>query len=57
MKNKTEINTEYNISPIDLENLIGKYKERVSDFSDIRHFEEKSVAQLFQDLKTDIEVV
>ena len=57
MKNKTEINTEYNISPIDLENLIGKYKERVSDFSDIRYFEEKSVAQLFQDLKTDIEVV
>ena len=55
LKNKTEINSDYNISPIDLENLMGLYKERGSDFADIKFFEKKSVAQLVQDLKTDTE--
>ena len=56
LKNKTEINTEYNITAIDLENLMGKYKERGSDFADLKYFEQKSVAQLVQDLKTDTEI-
>ena len=55
IKNKTENLTDFNISAIDLENLMGNYKERGSDFADIRFFEKKSVAELVQDLKTDTE--
>ena len=55
IKNKSEANTDFSISAIDLENLMGKYKERGSDFADLKYFEEKSVSQLVQDLKTDTE--
>ena len=55
IKNKSETNTDFSISAIDLENLMGKYKERGSDFADLKYFEEKSVSQLVQDLKTDTE--
>ena len=55
IKNKTETNTDFSISAIDLENLMGKYKERGSDFADLKYFEEKSVSQLVQELKTDTE--
>ena len=56
LKNKTEMNSDFGISAIDLENLMGMYKERGSDFADLKYFETKSVAQLVQDLKTDTEV-
>ena len=55
LKNKTETNYDFGVSAIDLENLMGMYKERGSDFADLKYFQTKSVAQLVQDLKTDTE--
>ena len=54
-ESKKTHNSLFNISSYDLENLMGKYKERGSDFLDLKYFEEKSVSQLIQDLKTDPE--
>ena len=45
----------FNITALDLENLMGKYKERGTDFLDLKYFQEKPVSQLIQDLKTDPE--
>ena len=45
----------FEITAIDLENLMGKYKERGNDFKDIKYFEEKSVNQLIENLKTNTE--
>ena len=45
----------FNITALDLENLMGKYKERGTDFLDLKYFQEKPVSQLIQDLKTDTE--
>ena len=56
LKHRTDINADFNISPIELEELMGKYKERGSDFADLRYFEKKTVLQLVQDLKSDIEI-
>ena len=57
LKNKTEMNSDFGVSAIDLETLMGYYKERGSDFADLKYFETtKSVAQLVQELKTDTEV-
>ena len=56
LKKKTEMNTDFGVSAIDLENLMGLYKERGSDFADLKFFENKSVFQLVQDLKTDTEI-
>ena len=56
IKHKTDFSSDFNISAIDLENLMGKYKERGNDFLDLKYFEEKSVAELVQDLKTDTEI-
>ena len=55
IKHKTDYSSDFNISAIDLENLMGKYKERGNDFQDLKYFEEKSVSQLVQDLRTDTE--
>ena len=55
LKNKTETNYDFGVSAIDLENLMGMYKERGSDFADLKYFQTKSVSQLVQDLKTDTE--
>ena len=51
---KVELNN-YEITAIDLENLMGMYKERGNDFKDIKYFEEKSVNQLIDELKTNPE--
>ena len=45
----------FEITAIDLENLMGKYKERGTDYKDLKYFEEKSVNQLIEDLKTNTE--
>ena len=39
LKNKTEMNSDFGISAIDLETLMGYYKERGSDFADLKYFE------------------
>ena len=46
---------DFEITAIDLENLMGRYKERGNDFKDIKYFEEKSVNQLIEELKTKVE--
>ena len=48
--------TLFNITAYDLENLMGKYKERGTDFLDLKYLQEKTVTQLVKDLKTDIEL-
>ena len=55
LKDETIIPPGFNISVIDLENLMGKYKERGNDFLDLKYFSEKPVAELIKDLKTDPE--
>ena len=51
---KVDLNN-FEITAIDLENLMGMYKERGNDFKDIKYFEEKSVNQLIEELKTNTE--
>ena len=48
--------TLFNITAYDLENLMGKYKERGTDFLDLKYLQEKTVTQLVKDLKTNIEI-
>ena len=45
----------FNITALDLENLMGKYKERGNDFLDLKYLQEKTIAQIVLDLKTDTE--
>ena len=45
----------FDITPLDLENLMGSYKERGSDFKDLQYFEKKSVNELVEKLKTNTE--
>ena len=55
-ENTKENHYEFDITAIDLENLMGKYKERGNDFKDLKYFEEeKSVNQLIEELKTNTE--
>ena len=55
-ENTKENHYEFDITAIDLENLMGKYKERGNDFKDLKYFEEeKSVNQLVEELKTNTE--
>ena len=46
----------FDIDVIELENLMGKYKERGSDFQDLKYFQEKSVSKLISELKTNSEI-
>ena len=46
----------FDIDVIELENLMGKYKERGSDFQDLKYFQEKSVSKLISELKTNTEI-
>ena len=45
----------FNIDAIELEKLMGEYKERGGDYKDLKYFEKKSVSELVSDLKSDIE--
>ena len=45
----------FDIDAIELENLMGKYKERGSDFQDIKYLEEKGINEIILQLKTNIE--
>ena len=42
----------FNIDAMELEELMGKYKERGKDFDDLKYFEKKSVGQLINELQT-----
>ena len=53
-KNNEDKN-KFDIDPKELQDLMGKYKERGSDFNDIRYLEVKSVHQIITELKTNSE--
>ena len=55
IKNNQEKDKYFEIDAIELENLMGKYKERGNDFNDLKYFETKSVNQLILELKTNTE--
>ena len=55
VKDKNNKSSLFNITALDLENLMGKYKERGSDFLDIKYLQEKTISQIVQDLKTNTE--
>ena len=54
-ENNNENTNKFEIDALELENLMGKYKERGSDFNDLRYFEIKSVKQIIKELKTNTE--
>ena len=55
-QNTKESNFSFEIKAIDLENIMSNYKERGSDFKDIKYFAEtKSVEKLIEELKTNTE--
>ena len=55
-KNIIEVkNNLFDIDAIELENLMGKYKERGKDYQDLKYFDSKPVSKLLSELKTDIE--
>jgi hypothetical protein len=57
-KQKDLIDVQKNLFEIDameLENLMGNYKERGEDYKDLKYFETKPVSKLLSELKTDIE--
>ena len=43
----------FKIDPVELEELMGKYKERGKDFDDLKYFQKKSICQLINELHTD----
>ena len=45
----------FDIDAKELENLMGKYKERGNDFNDLRYFETKPIYEIVQALKTNTE--
>jgi len=46
----------FNIDVMELEGLMGKYKERGADFQDLKYFQEKPISKLLEELKTDPEI-
>ena len=52
---KEENSKAFDIDALELENLMGKYKERGSDFNDLKYLENKSVKEIIRDLKTNSE--
>ena len=60
MEDQTNLNTikksSFEIDAIELENLMGKYKERGTDYQDLQYFEKKPVSKLISELKTDSEI-
>ena len=43
----------FKIDPVELEELMRKYKERGKDFDDLKYFQKKSICQLINELHTD----
>ena len=53
--NRMNTKNTFDIDAIELENLMGKYKERGKDFQDLKYLEEKSIDEIVSQLKTNIE--
>ena len=54
-KHSLKTSNGFDIDVIELENLMGKYKERGNDFQDLKYLEEKGVEELINLLKTNTE--
>ena len=54
-KNSLKTANGFDIDVIELENLMGKYKERGNDFQDLKYLQEKGVEELISLLKTNTE--
>ena len=53
-KSKNNSNSSsFNIDALELEQLMGDYKERGKDYKDLKYFEKKPVSQLISELKSD----
>ena len=52
---KEENSKNFEIDALELENLMGKYKERGNDFNDLKYFETKSIKEIIRALKTNTE--
>ena len=48
--------SKFGVDAIELEELMGKYKERGADFQDLKYFTEKPVSTLLSELQTDPEL-
>ena len=48
--------SKFGIEALELEELMGKYKERGADFQDLLYFQKKPVSTLLSELKTDPEI-
>ena len=55
-QNRMNTKNTFDIDVIELENLMGKYKERGNDFQDLKYFAEKSVDEIVSQLKTNTEI-
>ena len=55
-KENTKGETDFEITPIDLENIMGLYKERGDDFKDLKYFQKKDINDLIKELKTSTEI-
>ena len=53
---KHKTSSHFEIDALELEELMGKYKERGADFQDLLYFQKKSVSTLLSELKTDPEI-
>ena len=54
--NENTLENNFEITAMDLENLMGLYKERGNDFNDLKYFENKSVNKLIEELKTNTDI-
>ena len=52
---KQNPSSKFALDPQELETLMGKYKERGTDFQDLKYFETKPIQELLQNLQTDSE--
>ena len=53
---KHKTSSHFGIDALELDELMGKYKERGADFQDLLYFQKKSVSTLLSELKTDPEI-
>ena len=54
-KNDEDTSNKFDIDAKELQDLMGKYKERGNDYNDIRYLEIKTVHQIISELKTNSE--
>ena len=56
VENKNNKKNNFSIDAVELEHLMGLYKERGEDYKDLIYLEKKSVSQIILELKTDPEL-